>query len=101
MSLTFCKLLKTHIEKMSVFRLSTMLMKTRELNRFLHDVDENKGVRGFRKSALGATPLTQGLFNRLFPRPSPLGVRVGSAPGSAGFWRAPKTAERVDWSVVF
>jgi hypothetical protein len=39
----FSKLLKTHIEKMSVFRLSTMLMKTRELNRSLHDVDEKKG----------------------------------------------------------
>jgi hypothetical protein len=39
------KLLRTNIEKMSVFRLSMMLMKTRELNRSLHDVDENKGDR--------------------------------------------------------
>jgi hypothetical protein len=36
------KLLKTHVEKMSAFRLSMMLMKTRELNRSLHYVDENK-----------------------------------------------------------
>jgi hypothetical protein len=45
MRLTFSKLLKTNVEKMSVFRLSMMLMKTRELNRSLHDVDENKGER--------------------------------------------------------
>jgi hypothetical protein len=43
MRLTFCKSLKTHVEKMSVFRLSMMLMKPSELNRSLHDVDENKG----------------------------------------------------------
>jgi hypothetical protein len=42
MSPTFCKSLKTNIEKMSVFRLSMMLMKTRELNRSLHYVDEKK-----------------------------------------------------------
>jgi hypothetical protein len=35
--------MKTNIEKMSVFRLSTMLMKKNELKRSLHDVDENKG----------------------------------------------------------
>ena len=39
----FLKLLKTHIEKMSAFRLSMMFMKTNELNRSLHDVDEKKG----------------------------------------------------------
>jgi hypothetical protein len=47
-----CKLLKKHIEKMSAFRLSIMLMKTSELNRSLHYVDENKGegrLRGWRK----------------------------------------------------
>ena len=33
-------LLKTNVEKMSIIRLSTMLMKTNELNRSLHDVDE-------------------------------------------------------------
>jgi hypothetical protein len=38
----FVKLLKTNVEKMSVFRLSTMLMKTNELNRSFQDVDENK-----------------------------------------------------------
>jgi hypothetical protein len=43
--LIFGKLLKTNVEKMSVFRLSMMLMKTRELNRSLHDVDEKKGER--------------------------------------------------------
>jgi hypothetical protein len=37
------KLLKTNVEKMSVFRLSTILMKTNELNPSLHDVDEKKG----------------------------------------------------------
>jgi hypothetical protein len=40
----FRKLLKTHIEKMPVFSLSTMLMKTHELNHSLHDVDEKKGT---------------------------------------------------------
>ena len=39
----FTKLLKTHIEKMPAFRLSMMLMKTNELKRCLHDVDEKKG----------------------------------------------------------
>jgi hypothetical protein len=38
------KLLKTDVENMSVFRLSTMLMKTNELNQSLHDVDEKNGV---------------------------------------------------------
>jgi hypothetical protein len=38
----FFKLLKTHVEKMSIFRLATMLMKTNNLNRPFHDVDENK-----------------------------------------------------------
>jgi hypothetical protein len=37
--------LKTNVEKMPVFRLSTMLMKTKELNGSLHDVDENKGEK--------------------------------------------------------
>ena len=35
-------LLKTHIEEMSVFRLSIMLMKKNELNHSLHYVDERK-----------------------------------------------------------
>jgi len=37
-----CKLLKTHVDKISDFRLSTMIMKTNELRMFLHDVDENR-----------------------------------------------------------
>jgi|GEM_PF-6121010 len=49
--LEFCKSLKTNVEKMSVFRLSMMLMKTRELNRSLHYVDENKGDKRIRPSA--------------------------------------------------
>jgi hypothetical protein len=36
------KSLKTNVEKMSAFRLSTMLMKTKELNQSFHDVDEKK-----------------------------------------------------------
>jgi hypothetical protein len=36
-------LLKTHVEKMSTFRLATMLMKTQGLTLFCHDVDEKKG----------------------------------------------------------
>jgi len=40
---TLCKLLKIHVEKMSIFRLSTMLVKTNELKHSLHDVDEKKG----------------------------------------------------------
>ena len=39
----FRKLLKTNIEKMPVFRLSMMLLKTNELSRSLHYVDEKKG----------------------------------------------------------
>ncbi len=42
MRLAICKLMKTNIEKMSVFSLSTMLMKIRELEPSLHDVDEKK-----------------------------------------------------------
>jgi hypothetical protein len=42
MRLTFRKSLKTHIDKMSTFRLSIMLLKTRELNHSLHYVDEKK-----------------------------------------------------------
>ena len=37
-------LLKTNVEKMSIFSLSTMLMKTHELIVSLHDVDEKKGL---------------------------------------------------------
>jgi len=44
MRLTFCKSLKTSVEKMSAFRLSMMFMKTNELNRSLHYVDEKKRV---------------------------------------------------------
>ena len=42
MRLTLSKLLKTHVVKMSAFRLSTMLMKTSMLSHSLHDVDEKK-----------------------------------------------------------
>jgi hypothetical protein len=41
--LSFIKLLKTNIEEMPVFRLSTMLMKTKELSHFFRGVAENKG----------------------------------------------------------
>ena len=43
MGLNFIKLLKTHVEKMSAFRLSIIFMKTNELEASLQDVDENKG----------------------------------------------------------
>jgi hypothetical protein len=43
MGMSAFKLLKTHIEKMSVSDLSMMLMKTRQLKLSLHHVDENKG----------------------------------------------------------
>ena len=36
-------LLKTHVEKMSVLGLDTILMKTSELKSFYHDVDEREG----------------------------------------------------------
>jgi hypothetical protein len=36
------KVLKRNVEKMPVFRLSTIFMKTSELWHSLHDVDENK-----------------------------------------------------------
>jgi hypothetical protein len=44
MRLSFLNLLKTKGDKMSVFRLSTILMKRNELNLSLHDVDEKNGV---------------------------------------------------------
>ena len=56
MRLTFCKSLKTHVEKMSVFSLSTMLMKTNKLSQSLHDVDENKWLNDtgrFRAPSVG------------------------------------------------
>ena len=43
MRLKFPNLLKTHVEKMSIFRLSIILMKINELRHFLHYVDEKKG----------------------------------------------------------
>jgi hypothetical protein len=43
MRLKFRNLLKTHVEKMSTFRLSMIFMKTNELEASFHDVDENKG----------------------------------------------------------
>ena len=42
MGMSYAKFLKTNIEKMSTFRLSIMLMKTRELDHSLHHVDEKK-----------------------------------------------------------
>ena len=45
MRLSLPKLLKTHVEKMSTFRLSRMFMKTKELNQSFQDVNENKGER--------------------------------------------------------
>jgi hypothetical protein len=45
MGLRFIKLLKTHEEKMSTFRLSMIFMKTNELEHSLQDVHEKKGVR--------------------------------------------------------
>jgi hypothetical protein len=39
----FLNLLKTNVEKMSIFRLSMMLMKINGLYHSFHDVDENKG----------------------------------------------------------
>jgi hypothetical protein len=38
----FYKLIKTNVEKMSAFHLSTIFMKTKDLHPYLHDVDENK-----------------------------------------------------------
>jgi hypothetical protein len=44
MKLEFRELLKTHIEKMPVFRLSTIFVKTDQLEHSLHDIDEKKAV---------------------------------------------------------
>jgi hypothetical protein len=41
----FIKLLKTHVEKMSAFRLAMMLQKTSSLSSSCHYIDENKGER--------------------------------------------------------
>jgi hypothetical protein len=43
MPLNFANLLKPHVEKMSTFPLSRMLMKQKELKESFQDVDENKG----------------------------------------------------------
>ena len=43
MKLSFFKLLKKHIEKMSPSCLAMIFMKTSDLNRSFHDVDEKKG----------------------------------------------------------
>src|SRR5271157_759996 len=48
--LKFPKLMKTNIEKMSVFRLSMMLMKTNDLRHSFHYVDENKGESGLTRA---------------------------------------------------
>ena len=42
MRVIFFNLLKTHIEKMSAFCLTTMLLKTKGLYKFNHDVHEKK-----------------------------------------------------------
>jgi hypothetical protein len=44
MKVSFVKLLKTNVDKMSVLCLSKMLMKPKELDSSLQDVDENKGT---------------------------------------------------------
>src|SRR5208282_3686901 len=43
MGFGFVKLLKTNVEKMSVYRLLAMLMKPNELKSFSGDVEENNG----------------------------------------------------------
>ena len=48
MTLMFRKLLKTHTEKISAFRLSKIFMKTKEIDLLLHYIDENKWVSGKR-----------------------------------------------------
>jgi hypothetical protein len=57
-------LLKTHVEKMSVLCLSTMLMKTHKLDVSLHDVHEKKG--GYQKTANDISPLRGGRTCILF-----------------------------------
>jgi hypothetical protein len=52
MGLSFVRLLKTNVEKMSAFRLSTMSLKNNELCLSLHDVDENKWVTENRNDKL-------------------------------------------------
>jgi hypothetical protein len=43
MKATPTMLLKTHVEKMSVWATPTMFMKTSDLGRHSHDIHENKG----------------------------------------------------------
>ncbi|MGA3325029.1 MAG: hypothetical protein ABSF45_11200 [Terriglobia bacterium] len=45
MKASLAMLLKKNVEKMSVFRLATMLMKQNELKHHRHDVDEKKGEK--------------------------------------------------------
>ncbi len=56
MGLNFVKLLKTNIEKMSIYRLFAMLMKANELNSLSRDVGENKWERHWmeRNRAIGS-----------------------------------------------
>ena len=47
-------LLKTHVEKMSVWATPTIFMKTRDLSRLGHDIYENKGSYAPRSIDLNA-----------------------------------------------
>ena len=64
------KLLKTHVEKMSTFRLSTILMKTNQLSHSFHDVDENEGER--RRTQRRAVCVTRRLMCQRVPVPCSL-----------------------------
>jgi hypothetical protein len=88
MGKSIAKLLKTNRDNMPVFRLSTMLMKTNELNSSFHDVDEKKwsyrchvlGVRGQRVKKIGPSGC-QKWSNRVYPR----GELGNANPGREGF----------------
>ena len=60
MRVIFFNLLKTHIEKMSAFCLTTILMKTNELSQFNHDVDENTYSYKFPRKRLKVKKLPLG-----------------------------------------
>jgi len=53
--------MKTHVEKMSALSLSIILMKTHELNCYLHYVDEKKGERRLTETVNYEVPSTDNL----------------------------------------
>jgi hypothetical protein len=88
MTLTFSKLLKTNIEKMSVFSLSMMLKKLKELKHPLYDVDENKVERRWTIGRRKMSKADEGPRRTLFLGVCdlPRGFGYGQVAGRRNYW---------------